>query len=344
MSRIRFAALAALVALLASGAPHATANVIVAPAAAAPAVAGPVVWHGSLGLQPIRMPRQGEICLNEELQLWFSVTALDREWPMPVAEAGVEVSDNHGITQARRTSGAGQAGFPWHVTEAGPLVLTVKASKEDWTAPPPLTFRYEAHPCEWLLHVQYHEEHAIISEVDMVVGANVNWYGRLRISGPQGDSGDQKVELLGGDGTYEFYASDKIRAPIHISLDPPVSGIWNLKGEGTLSNGLVKLQVGETEEQYPEMVYIKLTDYTGHYQVNYKPPAPYINGKGLFLSINHLNNLTFPSTGGVVSASNGMATYFSTPDRTAFSITVTLEPDVRQGFAPPQIAKAGWIE
>lgn len=343
MGPLRMAALGAIVALLAVGTAPAAATAPAPDAGPGSGPDAPQVWHGSLGLAPIRMPHQGEVCLNEDLQLWFSVTASDYEFPKPVAEAMVEVSDNHGIAKSIETSAAGQAGITWRVSEAGPLTLTVKASKQDWTAPPPLTFRYDANPCEWLLHVQYHEEHAIIAEVDMVVGATVDWYGRLRTSGQDGDTGESKIELLGGDGTYTFYASDKIKAPVHVSLDPAVSGTWNLRGDGKLANGLVRLNVGETEEQYPEMVFIKLTDTTGQIQVKYKPPAPYINGKGYFIATNHLNTLSFPSTGGAVTLSSGMATYFYTPDRTAFSITITLEPNTRQSDVQRRIASIGRV-
>jgi hypothetical protein len=290
--------------------------------------AEPVREDGILGLTALRLPRSGKVCTGASMELLFQVSNVSPglEVPLPVIEAMVNVTDDRGLIRETQTNGAGLVSFTWPAEREGSVRFTVTARKTFYLDAKPLTFSVQVDPCEWVLAVDYREEFAIVSEWDFVIGANVRWRGKIAITSTNGDSGDSEVEIRGGSGTYEFYCSDKIEAPLHWSIDPPVSGTWGLKGDGRLSAGVLTLDVGTTQESYPEMVLLKLTDTTGHYQINYKPPAPYLNGKGFFIEANKLGHLVFPASGGSVTLSSGLSTYFWTDARTAYTLSIMLYP------------------
>jgi hypothetical protein len=294
-----------------------------------PTPADPVREDGMLGLAALQLPRMGKICSGAAIPMLFGVSNVSPglEIPLPVVEAGVSVADDQGKTRELLSNGAGLARFNWNTDRPGQIRFTVTARKTFYVDAKPLTFTVQVEPCQWAMSINYREEFAIISEVDMVVGAEVSWRGSVGITSTNGDSGTSEVEIRGGSGTYQFYASDKIKAPVHVSIDPPVSGVWDLRGDGSLVNGVLSLDVGTTEEPYPEMVFLKVTDSgPNNIQVKYKPPAPYLNGKGFFIEANKLSHMTFPTTGGAIELSSGLATYFWTDERTAYSLTILLYP------------------
>ncbi len=282
---------------------------------------------GILGLTMARYPHSGQVCQFGQVTLGFIVNNVSPgvEVPIPVVEAMITVQDDKGATQRLITRGNGYAEVSWPAETAGQLRFTVDAQKQYYTAARPLTFQVQVVPCKWVLKVNYHEEFAIIAEVQLVVGAYVDWSGYVSAGPPNADSGTSTLTVT-GSGSYRFYASDKIQAPIHISVDPPVSGDWGLNGDGSADSQTVKLNIGAVlPGQYPKMVTLKVTDYgPSNIQVNYKPPAPYIGGNGAFLEANKLNNLTFPADGGNISLSSGMSTFFWTDTRTAYSLDIML--------------------
>ena len=315
--------------------------------AADPAPADPIREDGILGLTALQLPRMGRVCLGESIAMAFSASNVSPglEVPIPVVEAAVNVEDTQGRSRMLVTNGAGQARFSWPTEREGQIRFTVTADKTYYVAAKPLTFSVQVEPCQWVLAVDYREEFAIIGEVDFVVGAEVRWRGKVAITSTNADSGDSEVAIRGGTGTYQFYSSDKFQAPIHFSLDPAVSGTWGLQGDGRISAGLMSLDVGTTAESYPEMVFFKLTDYgPNNIQVKYKPPAPYLNGKGFFLEANKLSHLTFPTSGGAVTLGSGLATYFWTDERTAYSLSIMLYPLKDMGAsADGRLALAGTV-
>ena len=131
--------------------------------------------------------------------------------------------------------------------------------------------------------------------------------------------------LQGGSGSYQFYVADQIQAPVHVSINPPVSGEYTLEVHGHSDGNTVQLEFRTTPLNYPKMVTMKVTDYSNrNIQVNYMPPAPTSDGNGLFLELNKLSTVTFPASGGVINLSSGMSCYFYTPDRTKYSLSIML--------------------
>lgn len=284
---------------------------------------------GILGIFPGSLPRGGQVCNGSSVPLTFFVKNISPgvEVPLPVVEAGVTVKDNQGITKAIVTNGAGVARFTWPTTHEGTLSFSVDATKTYYQ--PAQTFKFQVNVinCQWGMSIFFHEEYAIIKEVSLVVGATTTWHGSLKSEAGQGENPTGIISLLGGSGSWEFYAADQIQAPFHFSLDPPVSGDYNLNVSGTSDGRTVKLQLGTIPVSYPQMVAFKVTDY-GPYdiQVNYAPPWPTSQGNGLFLELNKLSTLTFPASGGSISLDSGMSCYFLTPDRTKYSLTILFFP------------------
>jgi hypothetical protein len=160
-----------------------------------------------------------------------------------------------------------------------------------------------------------------------VVGATTTWKGTLKSGQANGDSLVSDISLEGGSGQYQFYAADQIQAPFHFSLYPPVLGDFNIKVNGTTDGHTVKLNLETIPVSYPNIVTMKVTDYSyRNIQVNYMPPTPTSSGNGLFLELNELSTVTFPASGGAISLSSGMTCYFYTPDRTKYSLTILLFP------------------
>ncbi len=281
---------------------------------------------GTLSLDLTRNPRANNICVGESVPLTFSVkNAAMWDFPPPVNEAMVEVSDGQGTSQARVTNAAGVATVYWPVKEARSYDLSVVARKTDYKSSAPVRLILQATDCKWSLRIDFQEEYAIIKEVGVVVGATTRWDGKLRALKPNPDSYDSEVELVGGSGEFKFYASDQIKAPVHISLKDPVSGEYKLRLNGTLSNGQLTLNMGAEPVQYPPVVPLEVKDYSNRdIQVKIYPPAPTSNGNGLFLESNKLNDVTFPAEGGVIHLDSGMSCYFYTEDRTLYSLTLTL--------------------
>ena len=306
------------------------AAVVRGPAHVAPGVTrgpnSPVREDGILGLQVLRFPRAGRVCSGAsfEIGLRASNVSPGLEVPVPVVEAGVNVADDQGLIREQQTNGAGYVQFTWPANKDGPLNLTVTANKQFYLPAAAVKLSIMVEPCQFVLSVSFHEEYSIVSEWDFVVGDTVTWQGKLQATPGQGEDAPADIELVGGSGSYEFYCSDKIKAPLHWSIDPPVSGTWDMRVKGTLYQGILKLEIGAAGETHPPIALFKLTDTTGHYQINYKPPAPMSNGNGMFLELNHLNQVSFPAAGGVVDLDSGMSNFLYTDTRTIYSLSIVL--------------------
>ena len=205
----------------------------------------------------------------------------------------------------------------------------MRADKEGYDQEGPEEFRIRVEPCRWDLAVDYTEEYAIITEASMVVGAEVHWVGTVTPANPDAPQGDEPLKIE-GSGTYAAYAKDQIKAPIHVSLEPAVSGSYDIEWEGSIEFGDVRIRVKSVTTTFPKMVFIKLTDYTNQYQINYKPPAPWVGTDGNIFTVNQATNLKYSLRGGVVRVSNGPPSFFYTPDQTAWSLSIRLT-EVREG-------------
>jgi hypothetical protein len=246
---------------------------------------------------------------------------------MPVENAAVEASDGQGNIHYRVTNAAGSATINWPVTKPGEINLTVQARKEYYNSSEVLKLWLRVTECQWTLKIDFQEEYAIIKEVNMVVGATTHWTGDLKAGPPQGEESEREITLQNGNGEYAFYASDEIKAPLHVNLKDPVSGEYKLRLSGKNSGGQVSLNMGAVPVQYPPIVALELKDYSNRdIKVNYYPPVPTGRGNGLFLESNHLNDVTFPDSGGVIQLDSGMTCYLEMPDRTLYSLTITLQP------------------
>jgi len=288
---------------------------------------------GILAVMPLHLPSRGQACLGSDIPMTFAVknVAPGVEVPMPVVGATVTVRDDRGKVRALETNGAGIARFTWPADTEGQISFTVDAAKQFYKPAGTFSFRVQVAACQWALAVDFHEEYAIVSQVSLVVGADVRWRGMLTSTPGQGEDAVSDITLAGGTGTYQFYASDKIGAPFHFTLDPAISGPWDLHGKGQSDGRTVSLDLQTVAETYPEIVTLKVTDSSNRdIQVNFKPPVPLSGGNGLFIELNRLSQLTFPASGGVVSISSGMSCYFYTPNRTAYSLTIRLYPVKQQ--------------
>jgi hypothetical protein len=278
-------------------------------------------------IEPVRLPAANRVCTGATFPVVLRVEQgnLDRA-PIPIAGARVEVKDDAGNSRSGWTNGAGTVSFTWPAPgdDADEINLTAAATKEGYATDEPFAFHAKVEDCRWLLKIDYREEYAIIGEVSMVVGAEVHWRGSVRVADTGSESDPDKLTVE-GSGDYAFYASDRIQAPIHVSLDPEVAGPYDLDIEGKLELGDVRLSVSTGgSNSFPAMAYLKLTDYTGTYQVNYKPPTPYITTNGAFIEANGLTRLRFKEGRGVITRSSGVPVFFWTDERTAYEITIEL--------------------
>ena len=298
------------------------------PPAANAAPPGQKIWEdGVLGLTPGALPSYRQVCMGSSIPLTFLVKNVSPglEFPLPVVEAMVTVTDNQGKIRSLTTSGAGVARFNWPTSKEGSINFTVEAKKEYYSPATPLKLQIEVKPCQWELKVSFHEEYSIVSDFKLVVGATTNWSGTLSSKLRGGEDAISDIELKGGSGAFQFYASDQIAAPFHFSLDPQVSGEYSLKLKGTSDGRNVQLNVGTDPVEYPKIVTFKVTDYSNRgITINYQPPAPTSDGNGLFLELNKLNDLTFPVSGGIITLDSGMSCYFYTPDRTKYGLSIML--------------------
>jgi hypothetical protein len=297
----------------------------------------PIREDGILGLAVLQSPRSGKVCAGASFPIGLRISNVSPgvEVPIPVAEAQVSVEDDQGLVREELTNGAGFIRFNWPANKDGQLRLTVTAKKQFYQPAAPVKLTVQVEPCQFGLRVSFHEEYSIVSEWVFVVGDRVDWRGTLRAKPGQGEDAASDIELAGGSGSYEFYCSDKIQAPLHWSIDPPVSGTWDMRVTGTLSQGTLRLEIGAAGETHPPVALFKLTDTTGQYQINYKPPAPMSNGNGLFLELNHLNQVSFPASGGVVNLDSGMSNFLYTDTRTIYSLSIMLFPLKDLGASVP---------
>jgi hypothetical protein len=305
-----------------------TALATASPDTARAAPVGQVVREdGILGVSPGTLPRSGKVCTGSSVRLTFLARNISPgvEVPIPVNEAMVSIQDDQGRVRDVLTNPAGVASFSWPVNKDGPVNLTVTARKQYYKDAQPIKFSLTAAACKYALRISFHEEYAILKDVSLVVGATTDWRGTLQTTEGQGEDAPSEISLLGGSGSYQFYAADQIQAPFHFSLNPPVSGDYNVDVHGTSDGNTVRLEFTTTPVNYPQIVTMKVTDYSNrNIQVNYMPPAPTSNGNGLFLELNKLSSVTFPASGGVINLSSGMSCYFYTPDRTKYSLSIML--------------------
>jgi hypothetical protein len=299
-----------------------------------PDLNGPTREDGMLGVTPIQLPSRGQVCTGATIPLAFLVQNVSPglEVPMPVFEAGVSVSDDQGRVREAQTNAAGFLRMQWPADHDGRVRLTVKATKANYVPSAPVTIDIEVGACSWAMSIRFHEEYAVISEMGFVVGADVRWSGTLRAKPAQGEDAGSDIELAGGSGTFRFYASDQIQAPLHWSIDPAVSGDYEIKVRGRSDGRTMNLEIATTPTDYPKYVPLKLTDYSNRgIEVNFKPPAPVSGGNGLFLELNKVNTPTFPVSGGSVSLSSGISCFFYTDKRTGYSLSILVYPLKDQG-------------
>ncbi len=286
-------------------------------------------WWGKLYLDLTRDPNAQNVCVGDSVPLDFLVlNNVDiPDVPPPVNWAMVEVKDDQGNVRAQVTNAAGNSTVYWPVTKAGYISLTAQATKTDYTASQPIRLALDATECRWYLKIEFQEEYPIIPEWNMVVGATTEWYGQLKVDKPHADSTSTKVELLGGSGEFNSYAADQIPAPFHFTLTDPISGDFPLQVEGYLSDGQLKLNMGVNPLQYAKLVHLELKDYSEYnIQVKYVPVLPTAEGNGMFLELNHLDNVTLPAEGGSIHLDHGMSCYFNLGDHSLYSLTITLMP------------------
>ncbi len=285
--------------------------------------------YGILGLSTGKLPRLDSVCLGSNLSLVFMVknVAPGMEVPIPVAEANVSASDNQGRTKDAQTDGAGSVHFSWPTSKEGTLKITVQANKNYYKPAQPINLQITIVNCQWVLSIHFHEEYALIKEMSLVEGATTTWKGTLKAQPPTGEDPVSDVILLDGSGTYQFYADDQNKAPFHFTIDPPISGDYELKIKGRSDGRTVTLDIGTTPVSYPKVATMKVTDYSNRgIEVPQRAPATTSGGNGLFLELNHLSEVTFPVSGGVIGLDSGMSCYFYTPDRTKYSLELMLFP------------------
>jgi len=288
---------------------------------------------GILGLTPSSGVGRDKVCVGSTYTMGFAVDNISPglEFPIPVVEAMVEVSDDQGNVRAQTTNGAGFAAIPWGIKSAGTINLTVKAQKTNYQSAKSLQLRLTAVECSYLLTISFLEEYSIIEDT-MVTGATTTWEGLLQSSKGQGEDPVEELSLAEGSyGEYKFYVADYFKAPIHFYLDPPVSGDYSVKVRGTNDGNTVKLEIGTNPVSYPRLLTMTFVDYgPNNITVNYKPPIGTGDGNGMFLELNKLNDLSFPASGGSISLSSGMSCYINYPDRTKYSLVITLSPYKRE--------------
>lgn len=155
-------------------------------------------------MSALQLPRAGNVCIGAAISMTFGVSNVSPglEVPLPVAEAMVNVTDDQGKVRETLTNGAGLARFNWSTERAGQVRFTVTSRKTFYQDAKPLTFSVQVEACDWAMVINYREEFAIISEVALVVGADVQWHGKVSITSTNGDSGVSEVEIRGGSGTY----------------------------------------------------------------------------------------------------------------------------------------------
>jgi hypothetical protein len=345
--------LVALIVAIALIAPAPTAlPAAAAPDAVQPATSGgphldaPTREDGALAVTPLQLPARRQVCTGATIPLAFLVQNISPglEVPLPVFEAGVTVSDDQGRVREAQTNAGGFLRMQWPADREGQVRLTVKATKPNYVPSAPVSIDIQVAACSWGMSIYFHEEYAVIAEMGFVVGADVRWSGTLRAKPAQGEDAGSDIELAGGSGTYRFYASDQIQAPLHWSIDPPVSGDYEINVRGHSDGQTMKLEISTTPTDYPKYVPLKLTDYSNRgIEVNFKPPAPVSGGNGLFLELNKVNTPTFPVSGGSVSLSSGISCFFYTDKRTGYSLSVLVYPLKDMGAAVPPGAQLGMV-
>lgn len=284
--------------------------------------------YGKLELNITGVSRRHQVCVNQMLRLSFSVINGSWDYILPVAEAMVDVSDDQGNSEARVTNEAGNVTIEWKVRKTGPINLTITAKKADYIPAQPLKLRLNAIDCQYVLRISFLEEYSIIED-SLVTGATVTWEGLLESKPGSGDNPwEEELSLAeGSSGEYKFYVGDYIKAPILFYLDPPVSGEYSLKVRGTNSGDKINLELSTNPVSYPKLLTMSVLDLgPNNIVVNYKPPIATSDGNGMFLESNKLNNLTFPASGGSISLSSGMSCFIFYPERTRYSLVISLAP------------------
>jgi hypothetical protein len=284
-----------------------------------------------VGVDVVRVPPENHACKGTEFTMVFQAAEHNFEAPStPIFGAAIELSDGKGGSKRQWTDAAGMATFTWPAKEDGQIDFTVRADKEGYLPGEPETFWISVEPCRWELSVDYQEEYAFAEEVSMIIGAEVNWTANVTMAGTGSSSGKAPVEFDGGAGTYSVYAGDAMPGPVHISLDPPVNGMYDIAWEGWVDGGMLYLREKSVDATFPKMAFIKVRDDTGNIKVNYKPPAPWVVTDGDMLKANGVRFMKFALSGGTVSRSSGPPSFVSTPTRTAWSLRVTVK-EVKEG-------------
>jgi hypothetical protein len=283
-----------------------------------------------VGVEIVRIPRGNLACKGAPMSMTFRAVQENLDLPpIPIFAAAIELTDDKGTSKRGWTDSAGLVTITWPANRTGEINFTVRADKEGYDQEGAEEFRIRVEPCRWDLTVDYTEEYAIITEASMVVGAEVHWVGTVRPANPDALEGDAPLKIEGA-GTYAAYAKDQIKAPLHVSLEPAVSGSYDIDWEGSIEFGDVLIKVKSVTATFPAMVFIKLTDYTNQYQINYKPPAPWIGTDGNIFTVNQATSLKYSLWGGVVRVGNGPPSFFYTPDQTAWSLSIRLT-EIREG-------------
>ena len=283
-----------------------------------------------VGVEIVRLPRGQLACKGAPMPMTFRAAQDNLELPpIPIFGAAIELTDDKGTSKRGWTDSAGLTTITWPADRTDEINFTVRADKEGYEQGAAEEFRIRVEPCRWDLTVDYREEYAIMSEVSMVVGAELHWVGTVKPANPDAPQGAETLKIE-GSGTYAAYAKDQIKAPLHVSLEPTVSGSYDIEWEGTIEFGELFLKVKSVSATFPKMVFIKLTDYTNQYQVNYKPPTPWLVTDGNVFAVNQASSLQFALGGGYVQVRNGPPSFFYTPDKTEWDLTIQLT-EVREG-------------
>jgi hypothetical protein len=279
-----------------------------------------------VGADIVRLPRGQKGCLGTPMTMTFAAVQDNLDAPgLPIFGAAIELTAEDGTSKREWTDSAGLATFTWPADKKGEINFSVRADKEGYDADGPEEFRLRVEPCRWDLSVDYREEYAIIDEAAMVVGAEVHWVGTVRPADPDAPQGAEAL-IVEGTGTWAAYAKDQIKAPIHTSLDPEASGSYDLEWDARIEFGALLLDLKSVKANFPAMTYIKLTDYTNHYQINYKPPTPWVLTDGDVLKSNGLSHTEYPDLGGgVFYEYAGPPNFFYTPNRTEYSLRFWLK-------------------
>jgi hypothetical protein len=269
------------------------------------------------------------VCRHSKLFIEMIVkNDLIMEIPFPVEDAIVQITDSSGNRNSDFTNSMGRARIYWPTDKIGELTLTATASKKGHNDAAPRSFPVRVIECEWLLDVQFREEYEIVEDSTLVVGAQINWTGRLEGMPDRGEDETRmigNVNIMGGGGSYRMYAYDQIQAPFHFTMVPEVAGPYNVVGGGTTDGRTVELELGSEPLEYPAVVNLKIDDYSDrNIQVHYLPPVATGGGNGMIFDLNRLTRFTFPVEGGSVSYESGYDMFYQNLPRKEYMITVRL--------------------